>query len=195
MHSLRHFIKWKFGFALAETQTSLAERNCLAEFVRGMGRVVEIGVWHGVTTCVLRNAMGSSGVLFAVDPYYPGRLGFSFSKLIAHQEVKTKTSGAVKWLEMTGVDAARWAVDANETYFDFIFIDGDHSYEGLKGDWESWSPLVKSGGMIALHDSVDSGEPHMVGAGSLRYTREVISKDSRFELVKEVRTLSVFRKL
>lgn len=190
-----HYFLYRLGIKNAETQTSLAERDCLAEFVRSKDRVVEIGVWHGVTTCVLRNAMGSSGVLFAVDPYYPGRLGFSFPKLIAHQEVKTKTSGAVKWLEMTGVDAARWAIEANESDFDFIFIDGDHSYEGLKGDWESWSPLVKSGGIIALHDSVDSGEPHMAGAGSLRYTEEIISKDSRFKLLKEVRTLSVFRKL
>lgn len=195
MNVLVNFFLWKLGLRKAETQTSEAERKTLAEYVCSCKKVVELGVWHGVSTCVLRNSMDASGILIAVDPYYKGRLGFSFHKLIAHKEVASKTRGAVKWLEMTGVDAARLAVDANETDFDFIFIDGDHSYEGLKGDWESWSPLVKSGGMIALHDSVDSGEPHMVGAGSLRYTREVISKDSRFELVKEVRTLSVFRKL
>ena len=96
---------------------------------------------------------------------------------------------------MTGVEAAKWAMENGQTDFDFVFIDGDHSYEGLKGDWEGWAPLVKSGGIIALHDSVDSGEPHMVGAGSLRYTREVIHRDPRFKLEKEVRTLSVFRKI
>jgi cephalosporin hydroxylase len=35
---------------------------------------------------------------------------------------------------------------------DFLFIDGDHSYEGVKTDFITYSPLVKKGGLIALHD-------------------------------------------
>ena len=35
---------------------------------------------------------------------------------------------------------------------DFLFIDGDHSYEGVKRDFELYSPLVKEGGLIGLHD-------------------------------------------
>ncbi len=35
---------------------------------------------------------------------------------------------------------------------DFLFIDGDHTYEGVKRDFEMYSPLVRSGGMIAFHD-------------------------------------------
>lgn len=35
---------------------------------------------------------------------------------------------------------------------DFLFIDGDHSYEGVKADYEKYSPLVRSRGIIALHD-------------------------------------------
>jgi predicted O-methyltransferase YrrM len=37
---------------------------------------------------------------------------------------------------------------------DFIFIDGDHSYEGVKKDFEMFSPLVKQDGMITFHDIV-----------------------------------------
>ena len=37
---------------------------------------------------------------------------------------------------------------------DFLFIDGDHTYEGVKQDFEMYSPLVKDGGIIALHDIV-----------------------------------------
>ena len=36
--------------------------------------------------------------------------------------------------------------------FDFIFIDGDHRYNAVKLDFEMYLPLVKSGGIIALHD-------------------------------------------
>jgi predicted O-methyltransferase YrrM len=35
---------------------------------------------------------------------------------------------------------------------DFLFIDGDHTYEGVKADFEMYSPLVRRGGMVALHD-------------------------------------------
>jgi predicted O-methyltransferase YrrM len=37
---------------------------------------------------------------------------------------------------------------------DFLFIDGDHTYEGVKKDFEWYSPLVKEGGVIAFHDIV-----------------------------------------
>jgi predicted O-methyltransferase YrrM len=35
---------------------------------------------------------------------------------------------------------------------DFLFIDGDHSYEGVKKDFEMYSLLVRKGGVIAFHD-------------------------------------------
>ena len=35
---------------------------------------------------------------------------------------------------------------------DFLFIDGDHRYDGVKSDFETYSSLVGPGGIIALHD-------------------------------------------
>jgi len=35
---------------------------------------------------------------------------------------------------------------------DFLFIDGDHTYAGVKQDFEMYSPLVRKGGLIAFHD-------------------------------------------
>jgi len=36
--------------------------------------------------------------------------------------------------------------------YDLIFIDGDHSYEGVKQDFLLFKPLLKKSGVIALHD-------------------------------------------
>jgi cephalosporin hydroxylase len=38
---------------------------------------------------------------------------------------------------------------------DFLFIDGDHTYEGVKDDFEQYSSFVADGGIIALHDIVN----------------------------------------
>jgi predicted O-methyltransferase YrrM len=42
---------------------------------------------------------------------------------------------------------------------DFLFIDGDHSYEGVRADFESYSPLVRPGGLIAFHDVESTKNP------------------------------------
>jgi len=39
-------------------------------------------------------------------------------------------------------------------HIDFLFIDGDHSYEGIKADWENYSGMVKHGGVVAMHDLI-----------------------------------------
>lgn len=38
---------------------------------------------------------------------------------------------------------------------DFLFIDGDHSYDGVRADFERYGRLVRPGGLIALHDVND----------------------------------------
>lgn len=40
----------------------------------------------------------------------------------------------------------------NGEKLDFLFIDGDHSFEGVKLDYIMYSPFVRKGGIIALHD-------------------------------------------
>lgn len=35
---------------------------------------------------------------------------------------------------------------------DFLFIDGDHSYKGVSGDFYLWKPKIRKDGLIALHD-------------------------------------------
>jgi predicted O-methyltransferase YrrM len=50
-----------------------------------------------------------------------------------------------------------------EQNLDFLFIDGDHTYEGVKKDFEMYSPLVKKGGVIAFHDIVPGPEEAVGG--------------------------------
>ncbi|RKH32431.1 class I SAM-dependent methyltransferase [Corallococcus praedator] len=189
-----HFALWMAGMAQAETQTTAGERACLARYAAGRQRLVEIGVWHGVTTRVLRAVMDPSATLWAVDPYPVGRLRVSFQQLIAHREVGSVNNGRVDWVRATGADAARQHRERGLPAVDFVFIDGDHTYEGLQGDWTGWSPLVAPGAIIALHDTHSSPSRPLNTAGSARYTRDVILHDPAFECVDTHDSLTVMRR-
>jgi predicted O-methyltransferase YrrM len=190
MRVLSHYLAWTVGLAPATTQTTTAERDCLARHAAGRRRLVEIGVWHGVTTKRLRAAMHPHGVLSAVDPFPVGRLGFSVQQHIAHREVAAVENGEVAWLRATGSEAAR-----DHAPVDFVFIDGDHSEAGLLGDWRAWSPLVEREGIVALHDSRSTPERRIDDAGSVKVTNEVILRDARFAVVDTVDSLTVLQRL
>jgi predicted O-methyltransferase YrrM len=42
---------------------------------------------------------------------------------------------------------------------DLLFLDGDHSYDGVRADFENYTPLVKPGGLIAFHDVESTNHP------------------------------------
>ncbi len=50
-------------------------------------------------------------------------------------------------------------LDSNENMYDVIFIDGDHSYEGVKSDFEKAIRHVNKGGIVIFHDIVSVGSP------------------------------------
>lgn len=54
-----------------------------------------------------------------------------------------------------------WLVDQlNGTPIDVLFLDGDHTFEGVATDWDLYSPLVRPGGIVALHDICWHGPDH-----------------------------------
>jgi predicted O-methyltransferase YrrM len=184
-----HYLAWLVGLAEAETQTTERERACLATHATGRRRLAEIGVWHGVTTARLREVMDPSGELSAIDPYPAGRLRLSLQERIAHRLVGRASGGQVRWLKMNSVQAAR-----DHHPVDFLFIDGDHTEAGLLADWNAWSGLVESGGVVALHDSRSTPERRIEEAGSVKVTNEVILRDPRFEGIEAVDSLTILRR-
>jgi predicted O-methyltransferase YrrM len=189
-----HLALYCLGLAKAETQVTPNERQCLLDHARGSKLAAEIGVWHGVTTSAVGNVMDARGTLYAVDPYPAGRMGFSIQRLIASRELRKSRGAEVRFVRLTGVEAAKKFLEDGLLNFDFVFIDGDHSFEGLKGDWEYWSRLVQIGGCIALHDSRSSTSRDIEAAGSVQFTKQVILKDAAFEVVSHAETLTVLRR-
>ena len=178
------------GLEKAHTQTTRSERNCLAAYAAAKCRLVELGVYEGVTTNVLGNAMAPSGVLYAVDPFIPGRFGFCWSEIIARKEA-WRAHRNIVFVKHLSQDAAR-IIDGN---FDMIFVDADHSLEGIAQDWNDWSSRVVQGGIIALHDTrVPEHNSDVATFGSYKFFEGHIRHDSRFELVDQVDSMSILKR-
>jgi predicted O-methyltransferase YrrM len=66
---------------------------------------------------------------------------------------------------------------------DLLFIDGDHTYAGVKRDFEMYSPLVAKGGVVAFHDIVE--HPPGSGCEVSRFWNEVRKQRKSLEIVKD----------
>ena len=74
---------------------------------------------------------------------------------------------------------------------DSLFIDADHSYEGVKKDFEIYSPLVRKGGIIAFHDIIPDyytkyGIKTDSWAGEVyKFWNEIKGKYEHLEIIKD----------
>jgi predicted O-methyltransferase YrrM len=64
---------------------------------------------------------------------------------------------------------------------DVLFIDGDHSYDGVRRDFDLYGRLVRPGGIVAFHDIVQGGE----GVGVPQYWEELESRYETQRLLSE----------
>jgi predicted O-methyltransferase YrrM len=74
---------------------------------------------------------------------------------------------------------------------DALFVDGDHSYEGVRADFERYGRLVRTGGIIALHDiNEDFRTRHGIDTPSIsgdvpRFWRELKESHNTDELIAD----------
>jgi predicted O-methyltransferase YrrM len=75
---------------------------------------------------------------------------------------------------------------------DFLFIDGDHSYAGVKKDFEDFASLVRPGGIVAFHDIIQDhaarfGAKTVADSGGVhQFWREVSPRYPHEEFIEAV---------
>src|SRR5260370_24580610 len=108
-------------------------------------RLLEIGSFRGYTALYLAQNVDADAEIVTVDRYSD------------HGEAYRQTPEAARIERRIGEMApALFAKDAPESY-DLIFIDADHTYEGVRRDTELALPLVSRNGFIAWHDYANWG--------------------------------------
>jgi predicted O-methyltransferase YrrM len=186
-NAVLHFIKCNIGLEQPNSQTTKAEQAAIAKYAKGAKKAVEIGVFEGVNTVIISKA------LFAIDPFFKGKLGICYHEKIAkHQVAKNKFTTRVQFIPKLSFDA----IDDIPENVDFIFIDGDHSLEGIQKDWELFSRKVSQGGIIALHDtSVPQHDPTVANLGSCQYFNSTIKLDTRFKVIDTIDSLNILERI
>lgn len=124
--------------------------------------IVEIGVAHGDGTMYLCNgAMKTGGHVFGYDIWEKHGQLKQFRSYSNKEKVEKKlTDAGFNNFTLTKIDSIGQKEELKELIkkhcpdgIDFAFVDGDHSYRGIKNDFSIVYPLMKSTGVIVFHDT------------------------------------------
>ncbi len=143
----------------------LSDREARGLFVLAVnptcpGRVVEIGTFKGKSAVLLAKAVSAigEGAIVAVDPHEAASVEVDLShygKESVHAECMANfsQSGVENMVEFHQLRstcfAKSWPVSQR---IRLLWIDGDHTYSGAKGDLEAFAPYLADGAIVAMHD-------------------------------------------
>jgi hypothetical protein len=128
----------------------------LAGQVNETGCIVEVGSYRGRSTVALAQGAGSTPV-FAIEPHEPftgvlgGKFGPEDRAAFFEAMLGSKAYQQVRLVNLSSeVVSPGWRRAVG-----LLWIDGDHTYEGVRRDWEAWKPHLLPGAVVAFDDSTD----------------------------------------
>ena len=148
-------------------------------------RVVEIGTWKGCTALLWAKMVSKypDGIVYCCDLsfdyglFYGREFGTNMTRPYPKQfYAESEHVARVKEFQGNSHDPAYIEYVKREVSLgsvDFMFIDGDHTYEGVKADFINFSSLVKPGGYIAFHDIRDTEHHRKIGCNVAQFWNEL----------------------
>lgn len=140
--------------------------------------LAEIGRFKGGSTLLLASALPDAAELWSYDLHVAIRADLSGPQLDAELRTVLDRYRLADRVHLVVGDSRTVDPPPRAPYL--VFVDGDHTYEGARADYERWSGLVAPGGHLLFHDAVDSGGYGNFYPGIARLAGE-IERDGRFE--------------
>jgi predicted O-methyltransferase YrrM len=119
------------------------------------GPVAEIGRFKGGSTFVFATALPRGIELWSYDFHVALRPDMPGERLDAELRAALDRYGLAGKVHLLVADSR--TAEPPPGQLELLFIDGDHSYEGAKADFERWGAFVRPGGHVLFHDAVDTG--------------------------------------
>jgi cephalosporin hydroxylase len=117
--------------------------------------VLEIGTARGGTFFLFSRAAAANACLVSLD-LPAGQWGGGYSQrktwIFRHLLLQGQSAHFVRANSHDPGSLERVKQALHGNYLDLLYIDGDHSYEGVKADFDMYSSLVRPGGVIIFHD-------------------------------------------
>jgi predicted O-methyltransferase YrrM len=135
---------------------------------------VEIGCYAGGSSCLVSQRKNTN--IFSIDlgtPISPEIPKNNFTKFNIHENKYEYIQGN-SHLSETLEKLKKLITD-----IDILFIDGDHTYSGVKKDFEMYSPLVKRGGYIIFDDYND----HKFSPDVKKYVDDLLPQLNKYEII------------
>jgi predicted O-methyltransferase YrrM len=127
--------------------------------------VVEVGTDQGGTLFLWPYVAADDALIVAIDSRPLGHLG-RYSPYAVVRRAFARERQRIELIMPADSQSpdtrSRLAQLLDGRQIDFLFIDADHSYEGVKRDFELYSPLVREGGIVAFHDVAGDAWPGVV---------------------------------
>jgi predicted O-methyltransferase YrrM len=137
------------------TPRELAFLFGIAHAVPPEGKVVEIGSWKGRSTVAICEGLQGASMYavdtFGGDPVLMERYAEELKEDRVYKEFCDNTA-AYAFLEVLRMPSMEACVRFEDSSLDWVFIDGDHTFERVHEDITGWLPKVKPGGLISGHD-------------------------------------------
>lgn len=112
--------------------------------------ILEIGSAAGGTLAFFDQLVGPDGIVIGMEPDPIGGFSAVSPQYSSYKPLSQMTLITGYSYEAKSYDKVKAALGGR--LLDFLFIDGDHSYEGAKSDFQAYSPLVRDGGIVGFHD-------------------------------------------
>jgi predicted O-methyltransferase YrrM len=151
----------------------------LARRVPAGAAIAEIGRFKGGSTLLLASALPEGAELWSYDLHVALRADLSGPQLDSELGGALERYGLRDRVHLVVGDSR--AAEPPPRAPALVFVDGDHSYEGARADYERWSELVAPGGHLLFHDAVDTGGYGNHYPGIVRLVGEIERDDRTFE--------------
>ena len=151
-------------------------------------KVIEIGRYKGGSTLAIAAAMNGHGEFWSIDL---GEKEARLHRVAASRSFDDQIRDMCQrfGLRVTLLVGDSRTIDVETGSVDVVFIDGDHSYEGVRADFDRFGRRVKKGGAVLFDDACCEAlfKTHAESVG--RLIQEIVS-GGEFRLVKSVNRLA-----